>query len=124
MSRPFNLINQPIPRPFHLDGDRQGWDVIRVSQMLSMESSDEEILDFARREGRFVVTQDLDFSTLLALGGHNQHSLIALRLAISDPETVTNRLLAVLPDLEEALRQGIAVTVDDRTVRVRKLPIT
>lgn len=89
-----------------------------------MESSDEEILDFARREGRFVVTQDLDFSTLLALGGHNQHSLIALRLAISDPETVTNRLLAVLPDLEEALRQGIAVTVDDRTVRVRKLPIT
>jgi predicted nuclease of predicted toxin-antitoxin system len=61
---------------------KQGWEVIRVSEILPMNASDEEVLEFARREGRFIVTQNLDFSTLLALGGHNQPSLITLRLAM------------------------------------------
>lgn len=102
---------------------RRGWDIIRVSDILPMDAEDEEILDLARLEGRVVITQDLDFSTLLALGGYDQPSLVTLRLAISDPETVTRRLLDVLPGLEEVLRKGCAVTVDDVTVRVRKLPI-
>jgi len=102
---------------------KQGWDIIRVSQKLSADASDKEILEFARREGRFVVTQDLDFSTLLALGDHNQPSLITLRLTMSDPETVTSRLRSVLPGLEDVLRRGSAVSVDDSAVRVRRLPI-
>jgi predicted nuclease of predicted toxin-antitoxin system len=92
---------------------KQGWEVIRVSEILPMNASDEEVLEFARREGRFIVTQNLDFSTLLALGGHNQPSLITLRLAMSDPETVTRKLLGVLPGLEEVLRQGRAVQCSD-----------
>lgn len=102
---------------------QRGWDVIRVSQVLPMDASDDEILGFARREGRVVITQDLDFSALLALGGYDQPGLITLRLAISDPETVTRRLLDVLPGLEEVLRKGSAVTVNDVAVRVRRLPI-
>lgn len=101
----------------------QGWDAIRVSQMLPMDASDEEILELARREARVVVTQDLDFSALLALGGYDQPSLITLRLGMSDPETVTRRLLGVLSGLEEVLRQGSVVTVDDVAVRVQRLPM-
>ena len=40
----------------------KGLDIIRVSQILPVTSSDAEILDLARRENRIVVTQDLDFS--------------------------------------------------------------
>ena len=52
----------------------KGLDIIRVSQILPLTSSDAEILDLARRENRVVVTQDLDFSALLALGGFDRPS--------------------------------------------------
>ena len=46
---------------------QQGWDTIRVSQILPGNASDREILELARERDRIVVTQDLDFSALLAL---------------------------------------------------------
>ena len=64
---------------------KQGWDIIRVSNILPVNASDQEILDIARQERRVVVTQDLDFSALLALGGYDRPSLITLRLSLSDP---------------------------------------
>lgn len=70
-----------------------------------------------------MITQDLDFSALLALGGHDRPSLITLRLLVTDPDTVTARLQQVLPHIETALQRGSAVTVDDRVVRVRSLPV-
>lgn len=75
---------------------REGWDIVRVSQVLSVTASDQEILELARREERVVVTQDLDFSALLALAGFSRPSLITLRLLLSDPETVTKRLVDTL----------------------------
>lgn len=100
-----------------------GTDIIRVSDLLSAHTSDEKILDLARREGRVVITQDLDFSALLALGGHDRPSLVTLRLLDTDPDVVTQRLRQVLPQIEAVLSQECAVTVEDSTVRVRRLPI-
>jgi len=102
---------------------QQGWDIVRVSQVLPVNASDQEILDLARREDRVVVTQDLDFSMLLALGGYGRPSLITLRLSVADPETITQRLLEILPGIEPVLQEGCAVTVEEVAVRVRRLPI-
>ena len=103
---------------------QRGWDTVRASEYLPANARDLEILNFARCEGRVVVTQDLDFSALLALGGYDRPSLITLRLSASDPDTVTRRLLEVLPVIEQMLlREGCAVTVEDVSVRVRRLPI-
>ena len=101
----------------------QGWDMLRVSEVLPVDAADLEILEWARRHNRIVVTQDLDFSALVALGGYSQPSLVTLRLSTASPETVTARLLAVIPELEEALESGCAVTVGDASVRLRLLPI-
>lgn len=100
-----------------------GWDVIRVPEVLPPKASDRQILELARRLDRAVVTQDLDFSALLALGGHSRPSLVTVRLSMSNPETVTRRLLDVLPRIEHDLLDGRAVTVSDLSVRIRKLPI-
>jgi predicted nuclease of predicted toxin-antitoxin system len=102
---------------------QHGWDIIRVSQILAANAPDAEILDLARREDRAVITQDLDFSTLLALGGYQHPSLITLRLSTSDPETVTRRLLQIFDRIEEAVESGSAVTVEDTQLRIRSLPI-
>ncbi|MBC7225710.1 MAG: DUF5615 family PIN-like protein [Thermoflexales bacterium] len=101
----------------------EGWDIVRVSQVLPADTSDEEILEFARQTGRVVVTQDLDFSALLALEGCNRPSLVTLRLMTSDPETVTRTLLKVLPGVEQALKVGAVATIEEDVVRIRHLPI-
>ncbi len=88
-----------------------------------MNASDQEVMELARQEGRVVITQDLDFSAVLALGGHDRPSLITLRLSLSDPDSVTEKLREVAPQVEESLQEGSVVTIEDVAVRVRKLPI-
>ena len=100
-----------------------GYEVTRVSSLLPVNAADAEILELARRQGWVVITQDLDFSALLALGGYDHPSLVTLRLTKTDPSVVTQRLRRVLPQIEDFLSGGNAVTVDDTTIRVRKLPI-
>jgi hypothetical protein len=50
-------------------------------------ATDEEILEAARNDNRAVVTPDLDFSTRLALGGHDRPSLITLRTSSRSTNT-------------------------------------
>lgn len=100
-----------------------GMDIVRVSDVLPANASDETILDLARREGRVVITQDLDFSALLALGGYDRPSLVTLRLLDTDPDEVTQRLRQALSQVEVVLGQGCAVTVEETAVRARRLPI-
>ena len=100
-----------------------GYDIVRVSSVLPATTADSVILDLARQRELVIVTQDLDFSTLLALGGHARPSLVTLRLSNTDPHVVTQRLRRVLPQLEQHLSGGCAITVDDSAVRIRKLPI-
>jgi predicted nuclease of predicted toxin-antitoxin system len=102
---------------------RQGYDILRVTDILPATAPDAEILEFARVENRIVLTQDLDFSALVALGSYVQPSLVTLRLSSAQPNVVSQRLLEVLPDLEQVLIDGSAVTVEDKAVRFRKLPI-
>jgi predicted nuclease of predicted toxin-antitoxin system len=101
----------------------QGYDIVRSTDFLPATATDVEILEFARVEGRIVLTQDLDFSMLVALSNYDQPSLITLRLSSAKPDVVTQRLLEVLPNLEQDLIKGSAITIDDNSVRIRKLPI-
>ena len=101
----------------------QGHDIARSTDFLPATAADVEILEFARVEGRLVLTQDLDFSMLVALSNYDQPSLITLRLSSAKPAVVTQRLLEVLPNLNRDLISGSAITIDDDSVRIRKLPI-
>jgi predicted nuclease of predicted toxin-antitoxin system len=100
-----------------------GYDILRSTDLLPATAADIDILELARVEGRIIITQDLDFSMLIAVGKYNQPSLVTLRLSSAKPDVITQRLLEVLPQLEEELTQGSALTIDDNSVRIRKLPI-
>jgi predicted nuclease of predicted toxin-antitoxin system len=100
-----------------------GWDILRVSDLLPANSPDDTVLKLARQEGRVSISQDLDFSRLLALAGFDSPSLITLRLTRSDPGAVCKRLREILPSMDELVREGCAVTVDDDSIRFRRLPI-
>lgn len=57
-----------------------GYDVVRADNVLPPSVPDEKIVDFARANGRVVLTQDLDFSAIVALSGESVPSIISLRL--------------------------------------------
>jgi predicted nuclease of predicted toxin-antitoxin system len=65
-----------------------------------------------RENQKFIITQDLDFS-----------SIITLRLTVVDPEKVAEKLQNVYPRIIEQLQEGYAITTDDSSIRLRKLPI-
>ena len=100
-----------------------GHDVVRVGDVLSATSTDDEIVAEAIRDQRVVVTQDLDFSAIVALSGRSAPSVLSLRLSSSRIENVNSSLERVLPMVEADLDAGAIVTVEDTRVRVRTLPV-
>ena len=102
---------------------REGLDIIRVSDVMPGTAQDSDILSFARQHDQVIITQDLDFSRLIALGGYASPSLVTLRLSTSDPTSITQILRRILPQVAVALSEGCAVTVDDRNIRIRSLPM-
>jgi predicted nuclease of predicted toxin-antitoxin system len=102
---------------------RAGYDAVRVTEVLPATASDAEILEFARHDNRIVITQDLDFSALVALNGYDHPSLITLRLTSAQPDEVSSRLLAALVGMGSAFSKGVAVTISDKSVRIRQLPM-
>ena len=101
----------------------RGHDAVRVNELLAPTASDEEIVAFAAKQGRVILTQDLDFSALLALRGKETPSLISLRLRSANVERVNSILEKVLPELESDVRSGSIVTVENERLRRRRLPI-
>jgi hypothetical protein len=44
-------------------------------------------------------------------------------MTVSDPESITRKLLDLLPEIQDMLAKGCAVSVDDFSYRIRWLPI-
>lgn len=105
------------------DLQKQGYEIMRSSDVLPNNAPDINILEFARTENWVVLTQDLDFSMLVALSRYSQPSLITLRLSSAKPDIVTQKLLDILPQIEEVLQEGSAITIQDESIRIRKLPV-
>ena len=103
--------------------NEQGRDAIRSNEILPGKASDREIIAYAAAEGRVVLTQDLDFSDIIARSGAAQPSLITLRLADSRVANVNRILDSMLPSLENDVATGIIATVEDGRVRIRQLPV-
>jgi predicted nuclease of predicted toxin-antitoxin system len=54
----------------------RGWDIIRASEVMDEKSKDIDVLVYAQKQDKVLITQDLDFSQILALRGYAKPSLI------------------------------------------------
>jgi predicted nuclease of predicted toxin-antitoxin system len=102
---------------------KNGWNIVRVSEVMDRGSKDIDILIYAQQQNKVVITQDLDFSAILALSGYEKPSLINLRLENPRPDLVTSRIIEVVSTMERELEEGVVVTIDETTARYRNLPI-
>ncbi len=100
-----------------------GHDVVRVNEILPPNASDKTIIETAINSDRVILTQDLDFSEIIALSGNIQPSLISLRLSSSRIEFVNTILERILPRIESDVRKGAIISVEDNRIRIRKLPV-
>ena len=101
-----------------------GNDIIPVQSVLPPNASDLDITATAAEQDRAVLTQDLDFSRILATTGAASPSIVSLRLSDARVDSVNRRLQHVLPVLEEDVANGVIATVGDNRVRTRRLPLS
>lgn len=100
-------------------------DAVHVIAVGLGNSDDEVILRSAADNQRVVVTADADFSTILALQGMSQPSVLMLRS--SDhlaPDQQADLILLALGRVGEELERGAIASVAAERIRVRFLPIT
>lgn len=102
---------------------KKGYDIIRVTDKLPATSLDKEIIHLAYQEKAVIITQDLDFSAIIAQSGLNSPSVISLRVANAKPDIITRILITVLPLIETELREGAIVSIDEKEYRIKKLPV-
>jgi len=101
----------------------RGYKIRRMTEFLKPNAKDEEILDLALREESTIITQDLDFSALLAKRGVNKPSVITLRVNTAKPSKITEILEKALPQIESELNKGSIIIVEEERIRIRKLSI-
>ncbi|MFA5072953.1 MAG: DUF5615 family PIN-like protein [Nitrospirota bacterium] len=100
-----------------------GYAIIRVTEKLPATSSDKEIVQLADQDKATIITQDLDFTAIVAQSGLQGPSIISLRVADAKPQAITALLKKVLPLVEADIAKGALISVDDEGYRIRRLPI-
>ncbi len=84
---------------------------------------DGDILKKALQENRVVLTNDLDFGELLAASGGNLPSVIVFRLKDMRPSNVGKHIFSIINQQSDALNQGAIISVTEKKIRIRSLPI-
>lgn len=101
----------------------QGLDAVHARDLGLSRAPDIEILEAAALAGRVVVTHDADFSQLLALSGRTTPSVVHLRREFETNEEFVACVMAVLAVANDDLTTGAIASVDERSIRIRLLPV-
>ena len=83
--------------------------------------ADSEIWSAARRESRFLITQDLDFSDVRQYGPGTHAGVLLVRLKEPGANALMNRICAVASGEGLESLAGCFVVLSDRKLRIRRL---
>ncbi len=103
--------------------NKTGHDAVHVRDIGMASSTDIVIMNHALHDNRIIVSADTDFGTLLALNEHTKPSFVLFRRSDKRPSTLLMQLQANLGQVEKDLEKGAVVVIEDRRIRVRRLPI-
>jgi predicted nuclease of predicted toxin-antitoxin system len=85
-------------------------------------ASDIEIMEYAKENGCAVLTNDLDFSAILAATNGQKPSVIQIRGEDIRPETLFDSVAKALSIQTGAIEKGVVISIDSGKVRVHLLP--
>lgn len=97
---------------------------IHWTQVGDIRAPDTEIFKWAKDHDFAILTQDLDFSAILALSNSEKPSVILIRSKNSLPENIGKQLIDVLNKYSENLDTGAHLVLDSINSRLRILPLS
>jgi predicted nuclease of predicted toxin-antitoxin system len=102
---------------------KQGFEAVHWSAIGKGDAPDTAIFDHARAIGTIIFTNDLDFTTILALTRSHRPSIVQARVHDVSPESLGPSLVAALVQFATELEKGAIVTLLPDRNKVRILPI-
>ncbi|MBM4128107.1 MAG: hypothetical protein FJ247_12285 [Nitrospira sp.] len=117
------LLDQGLPRSTVQHLRTLGLEAEHVGGLGLATATDEAILAEGIARGAIVVTLDADFHAILARSGAVQPSVIRIRMQGLKGEDVGRVINQVVQAIETDLLAGAAVTVTERRLALRRLPL-
>jgi len=117
------LLDQGLPRSTVEYLHAMGIESQHVGELGLATASDEVILEEGRKLDSVVVTLDADFHAILAFTNVSSPSVIRIRIEGLKGVNVANLLLKVINAASSDLESRAAITVSDRHIAIRRLPI-
>jgi len=118
------LLDQNLPQLLEDLLADAGHSVVHVRTIGLGRASDKDGLALAAEQGRVVVSADTDFGELLAVSNAAKPSVLLLRRQQGRRAAqLAALLLANLGDAADDLAEGSIVVLDERRIRVRRLPL-
>lgn len=117
------LLDQGLPRSAGVILSQRGWDAVHVGDVGLAAASDVEILGHAKREKQVVVTLDADFHALLAVNAASAPSVVRIRIEGLKGLALADLIEKVWLLSQNDLSRGAMVTVTERSLRIKHLPV-
>ena len=118
------LLNMNVPRELGRRLAEHGHTYRHARDIGLARATDVQMVEAARQIRETILTHDLDYGHLLAFSGRSEPSVVIYRLRNSHVDRMYSRTIGVWSEIEEPLRGGAIVVIEDAAVRVRRLPIS
>jgi predicted nuclease of predicted toxin-antitoxin system len=100
-----------------------GFEAVHWSTIGAPTARDNEILEYAHRHNLVLITNDLDFSAILAAGAVTGPSVVQLRTQDLLSDTAVSIVAKALDEHREDIERGALLSIDEAGTRVRVLPL-
>jgi predicted nuclease of predicted toxin-antitoxin system len=103
--------------------DQSGFEAKHWSAIGPANTSDPEIMAYAKEHGFIVLTNDLDFGSILAATGGDAPSVVQLRTEDCRVESIGELAIQAIVQAQDQLASGALVTIETSKLRITSLPI-
>lgn len=117
------LLDQGLPRSTGQILRAAQVDAIHTGECSLSTASDAKIIEYAREQGRIVITLDSDFHSIMVLNNAATPSVIRVRIEGLRAEPMANLIIRVLRLCCDDLIKGALVSITEHRIRIRKIPI-
>jgi predicted nuclease of predicted toxin-antitoxin system len=102
---------------------RHGFEAVHWSTIGAVTAPDVEILTWANEHGFVVITNDLDFSAILAASASATPSVVQIRTQDLLSDDVVSTVAQALEAHRDHVERGALLSIDEAATRVRVLPL-